>query len=77
MLTLPEIWIPAYLFDNVVNTRFVYNAIMHILHAKMTETCALHQERFITDICLLEVFQICSMADAFFFDLCWCLNQTP
>ena len=20
---------------------------------------------------------ICSMADAFFFDLCWCLNQTP
>ena len=19
----------------------------------------------------------CSMADAFFFDLCWCLNQTP
>ena len=55
ILTLPEIWIPDSLFDNVVNTRFFYDAIMHILHAKMTETCALHQERFITCICLLEV----------------------
>ena len=45
-------------FDNAVNTRFVYDAIMHILHAIMIETCTLHQERFITNICLPGVFQI-------------------
>ena len=30
------------MFDNAVNTRFVYDAFMHILHAIMIETCALH-----------------------------------
>ena len=35
------------------------------LHAKMIETCALHLERFITDIYLLEVFQIY-----------WCMKRT-
>ena len=46
------------MFDNVVITRFVYDAIAQILHAKTIETCALHKERFITDTCLLEVIQI-------------------
>ena len=45
------------MFDNAVNTRFVYDAIMHNLHAIMIETSALHQERFITNICLPGVFQ--------------------
>ena len=45
------------MFDNAVNTRFVYDAIMRILYAIMIETCALHQERFITNICLPVVFQ--------------------
>ena len=30
------------MFDSAVNTRFVYDAIMHILHAIMIGTCALH-----------------------------------
>ena len=48
------------MFDNVANTRFVYDAIMHtcvFLYLIMIETCALHQERFITNICLPWVFQ--------------------
>ena len=31
--------------------------------------------RYLDDI--LNINNVCSMADAFFFDLCWCLNQTP
>ena len=45
------------MFDNAVNTRFFMMQSCIFLHAIMIETCALHQKRFITNICLPGVFQ--------------------
>ena len=45
------------MFDNAVNTRLSMMQSCIFLHDIMIETCALHEERFITNICLPGVFK--------------------